>query len=361
MSIKQFSATSLAIVVLCALFLAACGGSATPSNPPTSPPQATAAPTQAVEPTVEATQDVNALATSVAVVQNPPTAAPSGQVTASPEVKFTRKFRLGSLNGTLLGWQSVPGDGVTCPTITDRALALRVKLENAAAKEYWIQDGTASVLGPDDKPASTLYDGKVYMGKGGGESALQVPPSETQETIFCTGLTEKDDPGKMTLVLGDKNFTQVRVPLAQNGPADVGGYTEAKLGKTFTFKGADFSLPTLILTTGVWSDQSGSGQANVGKEWLLLPTQVNNANNPNLFVEPTDPSLEVDGQTLTPALGFLEMYQAAPYGLVKGKTGQGALLFEIPLETKQVTLHLKSSDGTYKDDVSVNFALPPTP
>ncbi len=355
----MFKKISAGIILFSAALLATCGGSATtPSTTNTNP---TTAPTRAAEPTVDATQSINDLATSVAVVANPPTRAPNTKITPSPMVNVTRKFHLGSLNGTLLDWQIVPGDGATCPTITDRNLALHIKLENTANKEYWIAQDMAYVFGPDDKPAPTIYDGSVGMGKSGAETALQIPASSSLDEIFCTGLTAGDDPNQMTLVLGSKGYVQVRVPLSQDGPADLGGYIETKTDKTFTYKGAAFSLPAIVVTTGVWSDQSGSGQTNPGKVWLLVKTQVTNQNNPNLFIENGEVSLDANGASIAPALDFAEMYQAAPYGLEQGKNAQGALLFEIPQDTKQVTLALKSSDSKYPDAVSVTLDVPALP
>lgn len=360
----KFNLTFLvAMVALCAVFISACGGSATPASKqaePTNPPAATevAQPTDSAQPTDNSASD---LATSVAIVQNPPTRVPSGAITPSPQVNLVRKFRFASLNGTVNDWQVVPGDGETCPTVTDRNVAIHMTFENTATKDYTLTSDLVKVLGPDDKPADSIYQGSVYMGKGGSQTTLQVPAGQTVNTIFCTGISAKDDPLQLTLFIGDKSFEQVRVPLAAAGKTRLGGYVTAKADKKFSFKGADFVLPQVIVTTGVWNDQSGQGQAALGKEWLLLPTQVNNGTNPNLFIEANDVTLDVGGESLMPALNFNLMYQPAPYGLEKGKTANGALLFEIPQGTKEVTLRLKSSDGTYKDDVSVALTVPALP
>lgn len=364
MNTKHITTTVLGIVILGTLLLAACGGNATPTVTDLSsqPTVATGsgqviAPTAITEPTEDATKTINDLATSVAKVQNPPTVAPSGKITPAPQVNFTRKFHFASLNGTITGWQIVPGDGVTCQTISAVNLVMRVTLENTAAANYSLSSDYIKILGPDDKPSDTIYQGSVYMGKGGSETVLEVPASSTLDQTFCTGITLKDDPNKMTLVLGDKEYVQTRVPLAANGPADLGGYVETPLNKTFTFKTAKFTLPKIIVTTGIWSNQGGDGQPGIGNVWLLLPTQVDNPTNPNLFLEPTEITLQADGQTLAPAQDSNKFYQAAPYGLSKGLTAQGALLFEIPQTTKQVTLHLKSTDSTYPDDVSVPLTV----
>lgn len=344
------------------LMLAACGASAAPaptSAPTTNQPSVAPIATGAAAPTTESSSNtVNDLATSVASVKNPPTVAPSGKITPAAKVTFTRKFHFGSLNGTLLGWQIVPGDGVTCATINDENLALDVKLENTAPADYSISGDYIKVLDADGTAPDTLAQGSMGTGQGGSESGVTVPADGTLEQVWCTGLSEKDDPNKLSLVLGAQEVQQVRVPLAPQGPADMGGYVEMAFNKNITFKDAAFTLPKIILTTGVWSDQGDMGQVENGKLWLLIPTQVNNLKNPNLFVEQTDIMLDVEGQTIAPALSFSKYYQAAPYGLQKGLTAEGAILFAIPKETQQATLHFKSGDSTYPDDVSVPLTIP---
>jgi hypothetical protein len=363
---KKSKIISLFTVLLLAVVLAVgCGGTsaATPTPKPIEPTNQPVA-TEAAQPTDAAQQtdnSANDLATSVAIVQNPPTRVPSGKITPSPQVNLVRKFRFASLNGTVSDWQVVPGDGETCPTVTDRNVAIHMTFENTATKDYTLTSDLIKMLGPDDKPADSIYQGSVYMGKSGGETLLLVPAGQTVNTTFCTGISAKDDPLQLTLFIGDKSFERVRVPLAAAGTTNLGGYVTAKADKKFSFKGADFVLPQVIVTTGIWNDQSGQGQVAPGKVCLLLPTQVNNGANPNLFIEANDVTLDVGGQTLMPALNFNLMYQPAPYGLEKGKSANGALLFEIPQGTKDVTLHLKSSDGTYKDDVSVALTVPALP
>lgn len=344
----------IGLAVICLFLLSGCGGGATPAPQPTTVPPARV---ETVEPTADSAQAANALATSMAVIQNPPTVEPKGEITPSPAVAVGRTFRFGSLNGTLVSWQIVPGDGKTCPTVTPKNVAVQLRLENTAAKEFSLRTETVKIFGPDDVPADTIYQGSVGMGDGGAATVFDVPGGKTVDTVLCTGI-RKEDADQMTLVLGDKELLQTRVPLSASGTKDLGGYATVPFTKSFTFKGSTITVSQVILTIGIWSDQGGQGQAAAGKQWLLLPTQVDNASNPNLFIEKGEITLDADGQTLQPALDFNSMYQAAPYGLAKGQQATGAILFEIPQDTKQATLHLKSGDSTYADDVSVLLTLP---
>lgn len=338
--------------------LAACGVSSTPAPQRTVSANPTAAPAATTAPAAEATTNVSDLATSVAIVQNPPTAAPEGKVTPSASVSLNRAFRIGSVNGTLVSYQLVPGDGNTCPTITPRNLVLNVQLENTAVKDYWLTADMLKILGPDDKASTTIYNGSVGTGRGGSETTLMIPASSKIETTFCTGLTVDDDPAKFSLVLGNSEFRQVRVPFAADAAVQGSAYVQSALDKKFTYKGAEFTLPAVIVTSGVWSDQSGAGQAHNDSVWLLLPTQVNNQNNPNLFVEKGEVNLDADGKKLAPSYDFVKMYQPAPYGLAQGKTGQGALLFEIPQTASKVVLHFKSGDSKFPGDVTIPIDIP---
>lgn len=355
---KKFHRAILLLFLTTSVIMAvACGSSESPTPGTANSPQPTAK-VVAAEPTADETKAVSDLATSIAAIQNPSTPVPAADAaTPRPEVELVRKFRFASLNGTLLGWQVRGNDGELCQSVSDLYIAMKVKLENTASKPYILRGELIHLVDKNAAAPDTLGGGDVFFGKE-GQGNLDIPAESAVETTLCADLAADDEADAMTLVLGYKEAEQSKVPLAANGPADLGGLVTAPLGKTVKFKGAEFVMPQEIVTTGVWSDQDTEGQSHQGKEWLLIPTEVNVTEAANLFVEENEISLDVAGQTVPRALSFAAMYQPAPYGLEKGKSGKGALLFEIPLGTHQATLHFKALKDGFTDDVSVPLTLP---
>lgn len=196
-----------AIVIVALLSLTACGGGAT--NTPTAVPASAVA-----EPTEDQTRAVTDLATSMAVVQNPPTPEPNAQAaTPRPEVKLSRTFKLEGLNGTLLSWQMHGNDGALCQTVSDAYLALQVQFENPASKAYILTHDGLHVVEANGQPPDTMGQGAVFFGKEGAGS-IEIGENSAVETTLCSDLRAADQPETMILVLGPKDNEQGRVPLA---------------------------------------------------------------------------------------------------------------------------------------------------
>jgi hypothetical protein len=282
-----------------------------------------------------AVSEIEELATAVGESFEEETATPLPL--PGPEVKFTRKFHYASLDLSLLGWQMIgetTPEGISCESFMNVHLAMRVQIVNAADKAYTLYSNALQVVDANNQPASFLWEGAVFPASTGLSGDLEVPGKGEVEEVLCTDISPDVDPASLTLVLGDANHVQVRVPLSPEGSEDLGGSIEAPLNQTISFKGAEISLPKVIVTTGVWTKTGIEGQAETGKRWLVIPTQVNNTGNPNLFIEDNEITLKIDDQVLGRELTFYEAYQAAPTGLAQGLTAQGALLFQIPEGTR---------------------------
>jgi hypothetical protein len=280
-----------------------------------------------------------------------------------PEVNFSRKFRYASLEFTLLGWQMI-GDttpeGISCESLFGNVhLAMRVHVANSADRSFTLSSSLLQVVDASNRPLPVLSEGAVFPASAGEFGHLEVPGRTQVEEVLCTEVRPEVDPATLTLVLGDVDHVQVRVPLSPEGPEDLGGYLEGPLDQTISFKGAEITLPKVIVTMGVWSNIEP--QAKIGHRWLIIPTQVNNTGSPNLFIEENEIVLEIGDRVLGRELAFYDMYQPAPYGLKQGLTADGALLFLIPEDTQQATLHFKALRDGYTDAVLVPLDLPASP
>jgi hypothetical protein len=296
-------------------------------------------------------------------VEEEPEATATTLLLPGPEVNFSRKFHYASLEFTLLGWQMI-GDttpeGISCESLFgDVHLAMRVHVANSADRSFTLSSSLLQVVDASNRPLPVLSEGAVFPTSAGEFGHLEVPVKAQVEEILCTDIRPEVDPATLTLVLGDVDYVQVRIPLSPEGPEDLGGFVEGPLNQTVSFKGAEITLPKVIVTTGVWSNIQP--QAKIGHRWLIIPTQVNNTGSPNLFIEENEIVLEIGDRVLGRELAFYDMYQPAPYGLKQGLTADGALLFLIPEDTQQATLHFKALRDGYTDDVLVPLNLPASP
>lgn len=275
-----------------------------------------------------------------------------------PEMPINKTFRYASLEGTLVSWQLIdPATVDTCLTVADQAVSLRLHLQNSVDASYVLVSGDLALhLGAADQVLERRTGEGLSTSKGYGED-IAVGAGKAVDEVLCAGLPDDADPQGLTLVLGDDNHAQVRLPLVGAAAAEGSSYAEAALGQSVTFKDARFTLSKVIVSSGVWGDASGGGQAKAGTRWVLLPTEVDNTANPNLFIEPNEITLDVDGQKLGQEMAFQKIYQAAPYGLQQGLTARGALLFAVPDDAAHATLHFTDSTGA-STAAEVPFDLP---
>jgi hypothetical protein len=61
----------------------------------------------------------------------------------------------------------------------------------------------------------------------------------TMEHTICTSFPKVGDPNDAFLTLGENDEERVRVPLAEQGPPEIGIYAETPLDQTVKFKTAD--------------------------------------------------------------------------------------------------------------------------
>jgi len=289
-----------------------------------------------------------------------PVAVPTIAGLPGPVVPLDRSFRYGPVKLTILDRQVIAdrtSSGVECSQLLSQVnLALRLKIENTAPHPYELDLGDLRLTDAQRQPLRNLSEG-TFAAASGGVTGLQMDlePNASLEAVICATFDPTADPAAHFVAVGTGDEARIQVPLAQEGPSELGVYLESPLAKTITFKGAEITFSKAILTSGVW-DNLSTGQAENGMLWLLLPTDVKNNSGTYLFIEDGEVRLEVGDQVLEPQLDTQETYQAAPYGLEEGLTAKGSLLFAVPENAGEAVLRLKSSSP--EQDITVPIALP---
>jgi hypothetical protein len=377
--IHKISNKSIFLLIICLLLLlTACGGNAEES---VGERQAQAEssdqgiPTEqeiidAVEQVQEIAENVEGmeelaglLDTSVEMMETTPEPDAELPSLPSPNVIDGRSFRYSSLDITLDSWQLIDdttSEGIVCERNSgDMAVALKVTMTNSAAMPFTLGSREMTVVDAVGEPVEFMYGGVLNSAKLGQLADIAFEPNETISDVLCVGISVNDDPNEFVWLLGEGNGReQVHVPLAAETAVSASHYAEVPAGDTFTFKGADFTIPQIIITSGVWGKYNGEGQAQVDHKWVLIPVEVVNNNNPNLFVEDDEVRLSFGNQTIAPVLDYYDPpYRLAPYGMESGTTAVGSALFEVPADVQEITLELNTTREGYTDDIQLTFDL----
>ena len=376
---KLFSSFALTIFFLLSIMLTACGGGEEPNVETTSGRNNSEA--EEMEEAAEIVRDLaenvdelgevaELMDTAVDMMEATPRPTPELPELPSPLTEDGRSFRYTSLNMTLDSWQLIDNetsDGVLCEsdmpqfdlTVGDFAIALNVTMENTAAmpvtigvREMVMEDGQGN-------PVNFLADGQFNSAAFGSQANIEFKPNETLTDVLCVGVYAGADLDTMVWVLGEGyDRVQVRVPLTPETAVESGTYSEASLDETFTYKEVEFTIPKVIVTTGVWGKYDDEGQAAIDHKWVLIPSQVVNQNNSNLFVEDDEVRLSFGDQSTAPVMPHYDPpYRLAPYGMSINTTAEGSVLFSVPADVEEVTLHLDASDN-YEDSITIPITLP---
>jgi hypothetical protein len=291
-----------------------------------------------------------------------PLATGAGESGAAGAVPLDWSFRYASLEMSLTGWESSSGplsiDATCAVSAEGEFIALYLTAHNTGPAPYELWSSQMMLQDEFGGEASRYF----FYPNSGVSADITVPAAQTLDLVVCAPLYADLNPARLVLVVGDPAVHQIRVPLAPDGDADLGSYVEEPLNHTLSYRGAEITLRSMALTTGVWSLYGGAGQAPAGTRYLLLVADVRNGERGYLSVAPTEIRLEFDGEIIGPSFTDHEQYRLIP-GLDVGLATRSMAVFELPESITSVTLHLVA-DSSYTEadrEASVALTLPTVP
>jgi hypothetical protein len=275
-------------------------------------------------------------------------------------VELDWAFRYASLEMTLTGWEATTGalsGGGTCAVSgSGHFVALYLTVHNTGPGAYEIWSSHMLLRDEFGGDASRYF----FYPNSGVAGDIKVSAAQTVEVVLCAPLQADLDPARLVLVLGDPSTHQIKVPLAEEGDAQLGSYAEQPLDQMLQYRGAQFTLRSMAVTTGVWNLYGGAGQVPAGRRYLLLVADVQNGERGYFSIAPSEIRLEVDGEVVGPSFNDHEQYRLAP-GLDIGLAARSMVVFEIPETATSATLRLVA-DASYTEadrEASAVLTLPP--
>jgi hypothetical protein len=251
-------------------------------------------------------------------------------------------FRYASLWITLQGYDITDGGAIrgggTCRETDPQVLAVYFSVQNDAPKAYSMPYWKMALVDRFSQLASS--SGRMTYPDSGNSATIEMPANRMQEFVFCAGLRDGLDPSTVSLIVGELNEEQLRIPFRMDDEAAVGVYLVTPINQTFTYREVEVTLHEMVLTTGVWSSAGGYGQATIGRRWLMITTSARHNGTSTFWVDDAEIRLEVDGVMIGPSWTSEAEYQVVRSGLQPGLTSTGAMLFDIPAGARQATLRL---------------------